>query len=73
MVRETLAFLNEPGPAPEDTLAFEKIFVLCTDPELARGEKLHLGSGESQAQSPLHQDYPALMAELVDADPARLP
>jgi hypothetical protein len=72
VVREALSFLNEPSPTPEDTLTLEKIFVLRTDPELARGEKLHLGSGGSQTRSPLHQDYLALMAELVDADPAQV-
>ena len=71
-VRETRSFLNAPGPTPEDTLALEEVFVLRTDPELARGEKLYLGSGESQARSPLHRDYLALMAELVEADPGQL-
>lgn len=69
--RETLAFLNEPGPSPEATLALAKVFVLRADPALARSERLHVGSGESQSQSPLHQDYLALMAELVETDPAR--
>lgn len=65
--REALSFLNEPGPTPEATLALKKVFVLRTDPELARGERLHAGSGESQSRSPLHQDYLALVAELVGA------
>lgn len=69
--REALAFLNEPGPTPEATLELEKIFVLRADPELARGERLHLGTGESRSRSPLHRDYLALMTELVEADPAR--
>jgi hypothetical protein len=69
---EALSFLNEPGPTPEDTLALEKVFVLRSDPELSRGEKLYLGSSASQTLSPLHQDYLSLMAELVDADPAQV-
>jgi cellulose biosynthesis protein BcsQ len=69
--QETLSFLNEPGSMPEDTLALRKIFVLRADPELARGERLHVGSGEARSQSPLHQDYLDLLAELVEADPAR--
>jgi len=68
MVREVLSFLKMPGPTPQDTLTLEKIFVLRTDPELAGGEKLHLGSSGSQADSPLLQDYLALMAELVEGD-----
>jgi CobQ/CobB/MinD/ParA nucleotide binding domain len=70
-VREALSFFNEPGPTPEDTLAFKEIFVLRVDPDLARGEKLHVGSGESQSQSPLHQDYFDLLIQLVEADPAQ--
>lgn len=69
-VRETLSFLNEPGPTPEDTLTLRKVFVLRTDPELAWGEKLHLGGGESPVRSPLHQDYLVLIPELVETDPA---
>jgi cellulose biosynthesis protein BcsQ len=69
-VRETLSFLNAQGPTPEDTLTLERVFVLRTDPELAWGEKLHLGNGESQVRSPLHQDYLALIPELVETDPA---
>jgi cellulose biosynthesis protein BcsQ len=64
-VREALSFLNEPGPTPEATLALKKVFVLRTDPELARGERLHVDSGEPQSRSPLHQDFLALMTELV--------
>lgn len=69
---EALSFLNAPSPTPEDTLTLQKVFVLRTDLELARGEKLHLGSRGSQASSPLYQDYLVLMAELVDADPAQI-
>lgn len=69
--REALAFLNEPGPTAEATLKLDRCFVLSTDPELAGGEKLHVGSGESQSRSPLHRDYLALMAQIVAADPAR--
>jgi hypothetical protein len=69
--REALSFLNEAGPTPEDTLALDKVFVLRADPGLASGERLHVGSGESQSRSPLHQDYLALLAELIEADPAR--
>lgn len=70
-VREALSFLNEPAPTPEDTLALKKVFVLRTDPDLARGERLHVGSGETKSQSPLYQDYLTLLTELVEADPAR--
>lgn len=70
--RETLSFLNERGPTPEDTLALQKVFLLRMDPELARGERLHIGSGEPQSRSPLHQDYLALLTELVEADPAEV-
>ena len=70
--REMLSFSNAPGPTPEDTLTLEKIFVLRTDPELARGEMLHLGGRGSPARSPLHQDYLDLMAELVEVDPAQI-
>jgi len=70
-VREALSFLNEPGPTSETTLAFKKVFVLRADPDLARGERLHVGSGESQSRSPLHQDYLSLLAELIEADPAQ--
>ncbi len=69
--REALAFLNEPGPTSDDTLTLRKVFVLRADPELAKSERLHVGSGESQSRSPLHLDYLALLAELVEADPAR--
>lgn len=68
---EALSFLNEPGPTPEDTLALKKIFVLRADPDLARGERLHAGSDKSQRRSPLHQDYLALLAELVEIDPVQ--
>lgn len=66
---QVLAFLNEPGPTPEDTLALKDIFALRTDPELARLEKLHVGSGEPARESPLHQDYLALFPALVAVDP----
>lgn len=69
--REALAFLNEPGPTPGGTLAFEKIFVLREDSELARSERLHVGSGEPRSRSPLHKDYLALLAQITEADPAR--
>lgn len=69
-VRETLSFLNAPGPTSDDTLTLERVFVLRTDPELAWGEKLHLGNGESQIRSPLYQDYLTLIPELVETDPA---
>jgi hypothetical protein len=65
---ETLEDLRAPGarsPTPEDTLALKKTFVLRADPDLARGERLHVGSGESQSRSPLHQDFLALLAELL--------
>jgi len=65
-VRETLSFLNEPGPTLEDTLALGKLFVLRTDPDLARGESAHVGSGESQSRSQLYQDYLALFSELAE-------
>ena len=71
-VQEVLSFLNAPGPTPEDTLTLEQVFVLRTDTELARGEKLYLDSGESQARSPLHEDYLALMGRLVEADPGQI-
>lgn len=70
--RQVLRFLNEDGPTPEDTLALHKIFELRSDPELARIEKLHVGSGEPARQSALHQDYLALLAQLVSADPERI-
>ena len=66
---QVLAFLNEPGPSPGDALGLKSLFVLRVDPELARVEKLHIGSGEPTRQSPLHQDYLALFAELAVADP----
>lgn len=69
-VQEVRSFLNEPAPTLEDTLIFDRIFVLRTDPELAWGEKLLLGNGESQILSPLHQDYLLLIPEFVEADPA---
>lgn len=72
MAREALAFLNEPGPTPEDTLALQKIYLLRTDPGLARSERLHLGSGEPPHRSPLHQDYFALLTTLVEGDTAGL-
>ncbi len=68
VARETLAFLNEKGSVPQDTLALKKVFVFRADPELGKGEKLHVGSGEAQSRSPLHQDYIALLAELVETD-----
>lgn len=61
-----LDFLNEKGPTPEDTLHLRKIFVLRTDPEIARAESLHVGSEEPRIRSPLHQDYLTLVAELVE-------
>ncbi|MFY9824448.1 MAG: hypothetical protein WAM82_23935 [Thermoanaerobaculia bacterium] len=67
-VQEVRSFLNAPGTSPEDTLALEQIFILRTDSELARGEKLHLGGDESQPHSPLHEDYRALMDKLVEAN-----
>jgi hypothetical protein len=69
--REARAFLNEPGPTAEDTLNLDKVFVLRADPDLASGERLHVGSGESRSRSPLHQDYLALLTDLVEADPER--
>lgn len=69
---QVLAYLNERGPTPEDTLALKTIFMLRTDPELARIEKLHVGSGEPSSQSLLHQDYLSLFAALVMADPIRV-
>jgi hypothetical protein len=63
--------LNEPGPTPDDTLDLEKIFVLRADPDLARRERLHAGSGDSRSQSLLDQDYSALLAELAETDPDR--
>ena len=63
--REALAFLNEPGPTPEDMLALENIFVLRTEPDLATGERLSIDSGESPSQSPLRQDYLALLSALT--------
>ncbi len=71
IAREALSFLNEKGLTPDDTLALPKIFVLRTDPELGKGEKLHVGSGEAQNRSPLHQDYLALLAEMVEVDPEK--
>jgi cellulose biosynthesis protein BcsQ len=68
--QEVLSFLNEPGSTPEDTLTLEHVFVLRTDAELARREKLYLDSGETQVRSPLHEDYLALMSELIEEDAA---
>jgi hypothetical protein len=71
-VQEVLSFLNAPGPTHEDTLTLEQVFVLRTDTELARGEKLYLDSGGSRARSPLHEDYLALMGKLVETDPGQI-
>ena len=70
--RETLSFLNAPGPTSDDTLALEEIFVLRTDPGLGLGERLCLGNGELPARSPLGEDYRALIAKLAEAEPAAL-
>ncbi len=70
MMQETLGFLNEPGPTAEATLALEKLYVLRTDVELARHEKLHVGSGENPSHSPLHRDYLALLSELFEGGPS---
>lgn len=64
--QETLSFLNEPGPTPEETLALKRVFVLRADPALAHSERLYVGCGEPEAQSPLHQDYLALLAQLFE-------
>lgn len=69
LARQALRFLNEEGPTPEDTLALEKVFLLRADPELAREERLHIGSGEPRGRSPLYQDYLALMTHLMASDP----
>jgi len=66
MARETLSFLNESGPTPEDTLALDKVYILRADPDLARSERVHVGSGEPQSRSQLHQDYLTLLADLVE-------
>lgn len=68
--QELLAYLNEAGPTAEATLRLKKVFVLRADDEFARHERLLGGSGEAQSQSPLHQDYLVLLAELLGADPA---
>ena len=68
--RQVLSFLNEPGPSPETTLSLKQLFDLRTDSELARTEKLHVGSGEPARQSKLHQDYMALFVMMVAANPA---
>lgn len=68
--REVLDFLNEPGASPETTLKLKQLFELRTDSDLARTEKLHVGSGESARRSWLHQDYMALFVMLVSANPA---
>lgn len=70
--RDARSYLNEPGPSAEATLELDRVFVLRTDPGLALGDRLHVGSGESPSQSPLHQDYLAFLAELVEADSARV-
>ncbi len=68
VTRETLEFLNEPGPTSGATLALEKLYVLRTDNELARREKIHVGSGEAQSRSPFYQDCLTLLSELVEGD-----
>ncbi|HXM70197.1 MAG TPA: sigma factor-like helix-turn-helix DNA-binding protein, partial [Thermoanaerobaculia bacterium] len=68
MAQETLSFLNEPGPTPEETLALKRVFMLRADPELAHSERLYVGSGEPEVQSSLHQDYLALLAKLFEPD-----
>lgn len=72
MAQDALSFLNEPGPTPEETLSLRRVFILRADPGLARHERLHVGSGETQRQSPLYKDYLTLLAELVEADPAKV-
>lgn len=67
---QILAFLNEPGTTPETTLKLKQLFELRTDSELARTEKLHVGSGKPVRQSKLHQDYMALFAMLLSVNPA---
>ena len=69
--QETLAFLNEIGPTPEATLALKRVFVLRVDPDLARSERIHVDSGETQSRSPLLQDYLALLAELIETEPIK--
>lgn len=71
-VQESLSFLNAPGPSPEDTLTLEQVFVLRMDTELARREKLHLDSGETQARSPLYEDYLTLIEKLVGVEPGQI-
>ena len=70
--RQVLAFLNERGPTTDETLALNHVYELRTDSELARSEKLHVGSGEPTSQSQLHQDYLALFVALVTADPGQV-
>ncbi len=68
VMQETLGFLNEPGPTAEATLALEKLYVLRNDVELARCEKLHVGSGDDPSHSPLHRDYLTFLSELFAGD-----
>lgn len=66
---EVLAFLNEDGPADDETLTLDKLFLLHTDPELEVGEKLHLGGDASSRNTALHKDYVFLLSALSEADP----
>jgi len=57
--QNVLSFLNEPGPAPESTLALKKIFVLREDSRA--------GNGELQSRPAFDQDSLALLAEIAGA------
>ena len=67
--KRVLRFLTEPGPGDGEALALDRVFALRVDPELAKAERLHIGTGEARSRSHLHRDYIALLEAMVTADP----
>lgn len=66
--RRVIAFLDEPGPSPEETLALDRLFVLPSAPEVAREERILLDGGREGTSSALAKSYLVLMSELAPAD-----
>lgn len=69
--RRVLEFLNEPSANDDDTLAFDRLFVLPNDPILSDGERLLLGGNLREATSSLAASYVQLVGALAPGDASR--
>jgi MinD-like ATPase involved in chromosome partitioning or flagellar assembly len=67
-IEEVKRFLNEKDPDPENTLIFDEVLSLHSDPDLYASERILVGGDLPPDKSPLLRDYLRLFGKIVNSD-----